>query len=159
MSDQQPASMHLRRLLPLIAVVGLLGPGAAAAGTPAPDQSPGAAGPSPDPAPVRHAVTRKPAAVTPLIVELPKRTINDRVQTPVEPKPQPPQRARSLPHARPVIATPIVDVTPSFVDVHPGLGALPRDESRLVLAAAALLAAAAAAGTGTMLTVTARVRR
>ena len=56
-------------------------------------------------------------------------------------------------------AVPIVDVIPSFVDLHPDLGALPRDESRLVLAAAALLAAAAAAGTGTMLTLTARIRR
>ncbi len=157
MSGQRPARMHLRRLLPLIAVAGLLGPGPAAAGTPAPDHPPGTAAPSPDPAPVRQAATRKPTAVTPLIVELPRRTINDRVVAPVKPPAR--KRPRPVTHVAHPAATPVVDVTPSFVDLHPGLGALPRDESSLVLAAAALLAAAAAAGTGTMLTVTARVRR
>ena len=50
MSGQQPASVHLRRLVPLIAVVGLLGPGAAVAGVPAPDQPPGTA----SRCPIRH---------------------------------------------------------------------------------------------------------
>ena len=108
-----------------------------------------------------HVATRKPAAVIPLTVEPPRPTINDRVTAPARAKPQPPTRKPSRPvaHTPRPRAVPVVDVAPSFVDLHPGLGALPRDESRLVLAAAALLAAAAAAGTGTMLTLTARVRR
>jgi hypothetical protein len=160
MSDPYPASVHLRRILPLIAVVGLLAPGAATAGNPAPDQPPESAALAPDPAPVEHGV-RAPLAVTPLIVEAPRRPVI--VQSPVVPRtPVPPKRHKPAP-AHHVVkrAAPIVDVVPTLVDLHPELGALPtlpRDESKLVLAAAALLAAAAAAGTGTMLTLTARKR-
>ena len=51
MSDQHPVSVHLRRLLPLIAVAGLLAPGAAHAATPTPDLPPAGAALAPDPAP------------------------------------------------------------------------------------------------------------
>ena len=71
MGDPHPASVHLRRLLPLIAVVGLLAPGAAQGGEPAPDRPPASTALAPDPAPVEHSV-RAPLAVTPLIVEPPR---------------------------------------------------------------------------------------
>jgi hypothetical protein len=161
MSGQQPANVHLRRLLPLIAVVGLLGPGTALAANPSPDHPPAATAPAPDPAPVRKATVRQaparaPAAVIQLTAEAPPHVL--RPVTPA-PSPKPRKQAHHVAQARHQVAVRLVDVSPSFVDLHPGLGALPRDESRLVLAAAALLAAAAAAGTGTMLTLTARVRR
>jgi hypothetical protein len=155
-------SVHLRRLLPLIAVAGLLAPAAANAATPTPDLPPAAAALAPDPVPtkqvVRHTV-RTPLTVTPSVSVAPRRTLV--IQAPVatpRPKPHKHQRAPVKHRAHSI---PIVDVAPSFIDLHPGLGAiptLPRDDSKLVLAAAALLAAAAAAGTGTMLTLTARGR-
>ena len=161
MGDPHPASVHLRRLLPLIAVVGLLAPGAASAASPVPDRPPASAALAPDPAPVEHSV-RAPLAVTPLIVEAPHRTIVQKpviARTPAPPKPKP-HRPAPVHDAAPHM-TPIIGLAPALVDLHPELGALPglpRDDSRLVLAAAALLAAAAAAGTGTMLTLTARKR-
>ena len=160
MSGLGPANVHLRRLLPLIAVSVALGPGVASAAGPAPDQPPAGRTLAPDPAPVTREL-RTPAAVTPLTVEAPKRVL--RPVTPVRrsatPSPLHKRRHRVAPVQR-AHAVPVVGVAPAFVDLHPGLGSLPNDESRLVLAAAAaLLAAAAAAGTGTMLTLTARVRR
>ena len=106
---------------------------------------------------------RIPQAVSPLTNVTPQRTAIPPARVVVTPPPAPKRHHRVAPvhHAVPR-ATPIVDVMPSLIDLHPGLGALPslpRDDSVLVLAAAALLAAAAAAGTGTMLTLTARVRR
>ncbi len=161
MSDLGPANVHLRRLLPLIAVTTLLGPGAAYAAGPAPDQSPVAPSLAPDPAPVTREL-RTPAAVTPLTVEAPRRVLRPATSVQRAVTPAPPHKRRNR-GATPVERThtePVVDVAPSFVDLHPGLGSLPSDESGLILAAAAaLLAAAAAAGTGTMLTLTARVRR
>ena len=70
MSGLEPASVHLRRLVPLIAVAVVLGPGSALAAGPAPDQPPTASTLAPDPAPVTHNV-RTPEAVTPLTVEAP----------------------------------------------------------------------------------------
>ena len=158
-------SVHLRRLLPLIAVAGLLAPAAANAATPTPDQPPAAAALAPDPVPTKRVVThtvrtvRTPLIVTPSVSAASSRTVV--VRAPVT-TPRPKSRKhRQAPVKHRAHSVPIVDVAPSFIDLHPGLGAiptLPRDDSKLVLAAAALLAAAAAAGTGTMLTLTARGR-
>jgi hypothetical protein len=155
-------SVHLRRLLPLIAVAGLLAPAAANAATPTPDLPPAAAALAPDPVPTKQVVThtvRTPLTVTPSVSVAPRRTVV--VRAPVTtPRPKP-HKHRPAPVKHRAHSIPIVDVAPSFIDLHPGLGAiptLPRDDSKLVLAAAALLAAAAAAGTGTMLTLTARGR-
>jgi hypothetical protein len=115
---------------------------------------------APDPAPATHTV-RAPLAVSPFTISTPRRTPVQPVRV-VAPPPAPKKSHRIAPVHHAARAIPIVDVVPSFIDLHPGLGALPalpRDDSKLVLAAAALLAAAAAAGTGTMLTLTARVRR
>jgi len=158
-------SVHLRRLLPLIAVAGLLAPAAANAATPTPDLPPAAAALAPDPAPTKPVVThpvrtvRTPLTVTPSVPVAPSRTVV--VRAPIATSRPKPHKHRRPPVKHRAHASPIVDVAPSFIDLHPGLGAiptLPRDDSKLVLAAAALLAAAAAAGTGTMLTLTARGR-
>lgn len=158
-------SVHLRRLLPLIAVVGLLAPAAANAATPTPDLPPAATALAPDPVPTKQVVThtvrtvRTPLTVTPSVSVAPSRTVV--VRAPVATSRPKPHEHRRAPVKHRAHASPIVDMAPSFIDLHPGLGAiptLPRDDSKLVLAAAALLAAAAAAGTGTMLTLTARGR-
>ena len=76
MGDHYPASVHLRRLLPLIAVVGLLAPGTARAAAPAPDQPPAGATIAPDPAPTPAAhSTRKPLGVTTRVIVAPSRTV------------------------------------------------------------------------------------
>lgn len=169
MSDPDPVSVHLRRLLPLIAVAGLLAPATANAATPTPDQPPVGAALAPDPAPQRTPpgqAVKQPLRAA-LVVE-PRRAVSASssalgVVAPAAatPRPAPRKHRPRAPIKHRTHQIPIVDVAPSFIDLHPGLGAiptLPRDDSKLVLAAAALLAAAAAAGTGTMLTLTARGR-
>ncbi len=164
MSDPDPVSVHLRRLLPLIAVAGLLAPAAAHAATPTPDVPPAGATLAPDPAPHRTPARQpvKQPVRAPLIVAPRLSVATSSVAAPAATPRQAPRKHRErAPVKHRERQIPIVDVAPSFIDLHPGLGAiptLPRDDSKLVLAAAALLAAAAAAGTGTMLTLTARGR-
>ncbi len=165
---RQLRCLLLRRLLPLIAVGGLLvlasGAMAALGAGPVPDAPP-AAGLRPDPVPgptVAHArstattpVTSAPRAVTaaaPAAVTRPA-PAGPTTQTSTTHKPttHKPTTHKPTTQRRRVAPLRIVDVEPRFVDVPRGLGDLAQtlhDDAPAALVAIALVAAACAAASG-----------
>jgi hypothetical protein len=139
----------------LVAVGALLGPGAASAGSPAPDPPGSIRAPAPDPAPTALShpavvqTVRAAAVSTPHVVFTPPR-----VHIPA--RPAAPRRHNHVAKAKaPAV---VVDVPALQVDRHLGLGAIApslRDDSKLLMAGVALLVAAMVAASAVALTLVA----
>jgi hypothetical protein len=148
----RPRCLLLRRLTPLAAVLAVLGPSSALAGSPAPDAPPPAPSAlAPDPAPEAHPAITTPAArptyVAPTVRPVAPPAKHAVVKA-AKPKPKPEPKAR--PH-RPVAETRFVIPRIALPASIAAASARTLHTLDAVLAGLALLAAAGVAGSGARL--------